>query len=64
MINLHKKMQKKSPLNEWLKTPPSAPDLVKVDPKLLIKPPKKFKFGFVPIVVYQGMEKPKPCKLS
>jgi len=64
MKNLHKKMEANSPLNDWLKTPSSTPDLVTIDPKLLIDPPKKFKYGFVPIVVYQGMEKPESCKLA
>jgi hypothetical protein len=59
---LHRAMQKNSPLNEWLTTPSSMNKLVTIDPKLIIDPPaKKFKYGHVPIVVYQGMEKPNPC---
>jgi hypothetical protein len=56
-------MEAKAPLNEWLKTPESMKDLVKIDPKLLIEPPPKLKYGFVPIVVYQGMVKPSFCKV-
>ena len=44
-------MEANSPLNAWLKTPSSSRDLVTVDPKLFIKPPTKFKYGYVPIVV-------------
>lgn len=62
IIRLHKAMEKNAPLNQWLKTPNSMNDLVTIDPKLLITPPEeKYKYGYVPIVVYQGMEKPDPC---
>ena len=56
-------MEANAPLNAWLKTPESMKDLVKIDPKLLITPPDKLKYGFVPIVVYQGMNKPAPCRV-
>ena len=62
MVRLHKAMEANAPLNQWLKTPQSMGDLVTVDPKLLITPPEdRLKYGFVPIVIYQGMEKPTPC---
>ena len=61
---LHLAMAKNSPLNEWLKAPSSMPDLVTIDPKLIVDPPNKYKIGFVPIVVYQGMEKPEGCLVT
>mmetsp|Transcript_30867 Transcript_30867/g.36000 ORF Transcript_30867/g.36000 Transcript_30867/m.36000 type:complete len:776 (-) Transcript_30867:158-2485(-) len=64
IVRLHKKMEANSPLNHWLKTPASMPDLVTIDPKLIITPPNKRRYGHVPIVTYQGMEKPIPCSLK
>ena len=62
IVQLHKAMEATAPLNAWLKTPKSMNNLVTIDPKLLITPPEdKYKYGFVPIVVYQGMDKPDPC---
>lgn len=62
MVRLHKAMEANSPMNQWLKTPSSMADLVRIDPKLLITPPEeRLKYGFVPIVIYQGMDKPGGC---
>jgi len=61
ITRLHKKMEATSPLNHWLKTPESMPELVTIDPKLIVDPPSDKKYGHVPIVTYQGMEKPDPC---
>jgi hypothetical protein len=56
---LHQTMEANAPLNDWLKRPSNMNKLITVDPKLIIEPPfEKMKYGFVPIVVYQGMEKP------
>ena len=60
---LHKALNKNPHMNDWLKPPVEGlPELVNVDPAHLIdKPPKGMEVGYVPIVVYQGMEKPIGC---
>lgn len=64
IVRLHKKMEATSPLNHWLKTPESMPELVTIDPKLIINPPSDRKYGHVPIVTYQGTSKPIPCVMK
>eukprot|EP00594_Rhizosolenia_setigera_P013921 CAMPEP_0178960270 /NCGR_PEP_ID=MMETSP0789-20121207/12867_1 /TAXON_ID=3005 /ORGANISM="Rhizosolenia setigera, Strain CCMP 1694" /LENGTH=787 /DNA_ID=CAMNT_0020643593 /DNA_START=82 /DNA_END=2445 /DNA_ORIENTATION=+ len=56
ITKLHQDMEENAPFNEWIKTPSSTADLVTIDPMLLVTP--KYPYGYVPIVIYQGMEEP------
>ena len=50
-------------MNQWLKPPTEEiPKLVNLDPAHLIdEMPPGMEVGYVPIAVYQGMDKPKNC---
>ena len=60
---LHKALNKNLHMNQWLKPPTEEiPELVNLDPAHLInETPPGMEVGYVPIAVYQGMDKPKNC---
>lgn len=48
-------------VSRWIKSRNAARDLAVVDPVQLITPPKGLEIGYVPIAVYEGLEKPTGC---
>jgi len=54
---LHKSLTGK---DRWIKGQ-GVTDLVEIDGAQLVTPPAQKKHGYVPIVVYEGVEKPKDC---
>ena len=60
---LHAALNKNKNQNQWLKPPANGvPDLVEVDPAHIVKEfPPGYEVGYVPLAVYQGMNKPKGC---
>lgn len=61
IVRLHNSMAATSPLNQWLKPPPNLPPLVSIDESSIVTPPPGMEVGYVPIVVYQGMNKIASC---
>lgn len=50
--------------DQWMKAPDlggAAEPLVKVDPAQIVEPPAHMRKGYVPIAVYEGVEKPEGC---
>jgi len=47
--------------SRWIKARHAEGDLAVVDPVQFVTPPKGLEVGYVPIAVYEGLEKPKGC---
>lgn len=60
---LHTALQPNAPVNDWLKAPAdgSLPELVEVDAAQLVVPPTGLEVGYVPVVVYQGLNQHADC---
>lgn len=56
---MHKMVKRES---RWIKSRgASAVGLAVVDSALLVTPPSGMEFGYVPVVLYEGLDKPKEC---
>eukprot|EP00927_Polykrikos_kofoidii_P047651 TRINITY_DN4191_c0_g1_i2.p1 TRINITY_DN4191_c0_g1~~TRINITY_DN4191_c0_g1_i2.p1 ORF type:complete len:662 (-),score=90.67 TRINITY_DN4191_c0_g1_i2:79-1995(-) len=60
---LHDELSFRQPLNRWMERPPTASKigLVSLDKAFLVRPPEGMESGFVPIVLFEGMDKPDTC---
>ena len=56
---LHRLLNPEAPMNRWMKAPPGlTPGLAGIDPALLVVPPAGLEVGYVPITLYEGLQKP------
>lgn len=49
------------PTSRWIKARNAQGDLAVVDPVQLLTPPKGLEVGYVPIAIYEGLNKPQGC---
>eukprot|EP00759_Apiculatamorpha_spiralis_P036572 PhF_6_TR3672/c0_g1_i1/m.5180 len=66
IVQLHKLMTPRTQSSKWIKTPPSIQSgkdggLGTIDPALLVTPPLGMEYGYVPIVLFEGLTQPKNC---
>jgi len=51
--------------SEWMKPRGATKEgIAEVDPALLVTPPPGMEYGYVPVAVYEGVEKPAGCGSS